>query len=216
MRAVALLRKLEKDIEADLDWRQAELAVFREMLTLSAELETRKRVLFRTGWTLLYAHYEGFSKFCLDTYIEFIGRSLTDCHMLPDNMFVYFVEKEIGAAKALSPEGIFQFFQGDIHALRSTAPKTITVDTKSNLWPDLLAKILGRLDLNSSCIIEHERKLKTLVARRNDIAHGKRVFIDDITYYQEYETAVLNVMYGLALAVGDRSERFARPLTVSI
>ena len=122
---------------------------------------------------------------------------------------MYLVEKEIRAAKALSPEAIFRFFQEDINALRSTAPKAIAVDTKSNLWPELLAEILGRLDVNSNCIIEYERKLRTLVARRNDIAHGKKVFIDDLRYYQEYETAVLNVMYGLALAVGDRSERFA-------
>jgi hypothetical protein len=131
-------------------------------------------------------------------------------------MFVYLVETEIRDAKALSPERIFQFFQEEIRALRSTPPKSITVDTKSNLWPDLLMEMLDRLDLNSSFIIKDERKLKTLVARRNDIAHGKRVFIDDIKYYQEYETAVLNVMYGLALAVGARSELFARPSTVSI
>jgi MAE_28990/MAE_18760-like HEPN len=215
MPAIAMLRKLEKDIESDLDWRQAELAVFREMLTLSAEFETRKRALFRAGWALLYAHYEGFSKFCLDLYIEFVGRSLSDCHMLPDKMFVYLIEKEIQDAKALSPEDIFLFFREKIHMLRSTAPKTITVDTKSNLWPASLAKLLGRLDLNSSCIIEHERKLKTLVARRNDIAHGKKVFIDDIKYYLEYENSVLNTMYGLALAVGERSARFTGSLAAS-
>jgi hypothetical protein len=186
MPACALLRKLEKDIEADLDWRQAELAVLREMLILSAEFETRKRVLFRAGWDLLYAHYEGFSKFCLELYIEYLGNALSYCHMLPDNMFVFFVEKEIRAAKASSPERIFQFFRQEMHVLRSTSPKPVAVDTKSNLWPDLLVKILGRLDLSSSCIIEHERKLKTLVARRNDIAHGKKVFIDDIKDYQEY------------------------------
>jgi hypothetical protein len=76
MSASALLRKLEKDIEADLDWRQAELAVLREILILSAELGTRKRALFRAGWALLYAHYEGFSKFCLELYI---GNTLYDC-----------------------------------------------------------------------------------------------------------------------------------------
>ncbi len=216
MSASALLRKLEKDIEADLDWRQAELAVLREILTLSAELETRKRALFRAGWALLYAHYEGFSKYCLELYIEFVGNALCDCTNLPDNMFVYLVEKEIRDAKALSPERIFQFFQEEIRNLRSTPPKTITVDTKSNLWPELLREIIDRLDLDSSFIIKDERKLKTLVARRNDIAHGKRVFIDDIKYYLEYETAVLNVMYGLALAVGARSELFAGSLSASI
>jgi hypothetical protein len=80
MPACALLRKLEKDIEADLDWRQAELAVLREMLILSAEFETRKRVLFRTGWDLLYAHYEGFSKFCLELYIEYLGNACGPLH----------------------------------------------------------------------------------------------------------------------------------------
>lgn len=48
--------------------------------------------------------------------------------------------------------------------------------------------------------------LATLVARRNDIAHGKKVFIRDMTYYHDYEQAVDAVMVGLALAVVGKAE----------
>src|SRR5271166_4250037 len=93
----ALLEKLEKTIENDLDWRSSELAIFRELLSLTIQSETKKRTMFRAGWMLLYAHYEGFSKFCLELYIDFLCASLKDCHAIPDKMFVYFIDKEIRA-----------------------------------------------------------------------------------------------------------------------
>ena len=72
--AIQLLKKLERNIEVDLDWRHAELAIFRELLSTAIHGESRKRAMFRAGWVLLYAHYEGFSKFCLDLYIEYYAQ----------------------------------------------------------------------------------------------------------------------------------------------
>ncbi|WP_433935604.1 MAE_28990/MAE_18760 family HEPN-like nuclease [Brevundimonas diminuta] len=48
----------------------------------------------------------------------------------------------------------------------------------------------------------------SLVSRRNDIAHGKKVFIQDMTYYREYEDAASALMYNLALAIVDRASRY--------
>ena len=41
----APLRQLTNEIETDLDWRQAELAILREVLSDVAKHETRKREL---------------------------------------------------------------------------------------------------------------------------------------------------------------------------
>jgi hypothetical protein len=47
----------------------------------------------------------------------------------------------------------------------------------------------------------NELKLKALVSRRNDIAHGKKMVIQTIEEYQPYEEAALLVMHELAVAV---------------
>src|SRR6202011_3735888 len=118
------------------------------------------------------------------------------------------IEAEIRKAKSLPSHELFKFFGEEVDLLRAQTPKFPNVDTKSNLWPNLLEEILVKLDLASSSILLERRKLETLVARRNDIAHGKKVFIDDIEYYLEYERAATNTMYALALAVSDRYRLF--------
>jgi hypothetical protein len=204
----ANVRNLAKSIEDDLDWRNSELAIFREMLTLVTASDTKKRAMYRAGWALLYAHYEGFTKFCLDSYIEFVSKNLPNCVNMPDRMFVYFIDSQIRKAKLLSSEAIFSFFHQEVSRIRTTAPSMKVVDTQSNLWPEVLDQLLLSLDLFQYNIVDDKIKLKTLVARRNDIAHGKRVFIDSIGYYSEYEGVVTRLMYSLALAVVDRCERF--------
>ena len=105
-------------------------------------------------------------------------------------------------------EQCFKFFSGEIVALRKQSPKPPTIDTESNLWPQLLHTILDRLDLAGEKISIDEPKLKTLVARRNDIAHGQKVFITDLTYYLEYEQAVAILMDELAIAIVNRAAKY--------
>ena len=63
------------EIERDLDWREAELAILRLFLANKEITEREKRVLFRAAWALLYAHYEGFCKFALTVYFDALRRS---------------------------------------------------------------------------------------------------------------------------------------------
>lgn len=64
------------------------------------------------------------------------------------------------------------------------------------------------MNLDAYPVIDEPDKIKTLVARRNDIAHGQKVFIEDLTYYLEYENMTRNLMYALALAVIDRAAKY--------
>ncbi len=48
-------------LEDDLAWREAELAVLRVILANRELTKLQKEVLFRAAWALLYAHYEGFA-----------------------------------------------------------------------------------------------------------------------------------------------------------
>lgn len=201
------LAQLERQVEADLDWRHAELAIFRELLTVDTVTPLRKSALFRGAWALLYAHYEGFCKYSLQLLADYI-RMLPDCARLAHPTFLFFHEKSMREAKSLPIPHAYEFFRTTIDDLRKQSPPEVLIDTKSNLWPSLLEELLGAMDLNTYGVIDKPEMIKTLVARRNDIAHGQKVFIADLTYYLEYENATRNVMYALALAIMDRAAKY--------
>lgn len=207
------MSSLARALEIDLDWREAELAILREHLSRKEMPATTGRVFFRGACALLYAHYEGFSKYSLDLYLDSLSKLLSDCNGLPDGLFVYTIDNEIRKSKSFSSRDTYKFFITDVTALRSQKPQFATVDTKSNLWPDLLLRTTDDLDLEKSDLVVDERKIQTLVARRNDIAHGKKVFVQDLPYYLEYERAALNLMYSLALAIVGRFEKFEAATT---
>src|SRR6516164_8778467 len=75
------------------------------------------------------------------------------------------------------------------------------LETKSNLWPGLLKNNSSAVALPFEMVDQHELKLKALVSRRNDIAHGKKMIIQTLKEYQPYEDAALLVMHELAVAI---------------
>jgi len=119
-------------------------------------------------------------------------------------MFLFLHDKSIRDAKTLPHAAAYEFFRNTLEKMKQNPPPSLTVDTKSNLWPSLLEELLYSFDIAPTSVIERPESIKTLVARRNDIAHGQKVFISDLAYYLEYENAVRNLMYALALAIIDR------------
>lgn len=206
------LELLERQLEADLGWREAELAVFREMLILAQPKSTRARALYRAGWALLYAHYEGYCKFCLDLYLDALSKLLPDCRLLPDPLLVFLLDNEFRRLRELPATHIHNFITNDYGNICRSRPATRQVDTKSNLWPDTLRLLLTETDVGSTNVDMDDRKFSTLVARRNDIAHGKKVFIDEMPYYAEYEYAVIETMYSLTIATANKYADFVRRL----
>ncbi|MGE0259869.1 MAG: MAE_28990/MAE_18760 family HEPN-like nuclease [Alphaproteobacteria bacterium] len=104
---------LGRHIEADLDWRHEELAVFREILTLDTVTEVRRAALFRGAWALLYAHYEGFCKYALQLLADFL-RELPDCIALTHPTFLFMHDKSMKAARSLPIADAYDFFRNTI------------------------------------------------------------------------------------------------------
>lgn len=59
-------------LERDLKWREAELASLKRLAITSSTETVAYQGLLRALWALLYAHYEGFTKFCWDTVLDHI------------------------------------------------------------------------------------------------------------------------------------------------
>lgn len=199
-----------REIEADLDWREAELAVLRVMMS-SGDLSRRdKLVLFRAAWSLLYAHYEGFCKFALSVYYDQLSRLGVTCKNFPKPIRNFALLAALKSIKHKpTDEAINDILQFDtLHLNRP--PNFPEVNTESNLWPTVLESLLGAADLNVLEVDANRYRLNTLVSRRNKIAHGERDLIVDLDYYEEYEMAFRNVAYSLALEIERKINALAR------
>ena len=199
-----------REIEADLDWREAELAALRIMI-INRDLSHRdKLVLFRAAWSLLYAHYEGFCKFALSVYYDQLSRLGVTCKNFPTPIRNFALLAAVKAIKHKpTEEAINDILEFDsLHLNRP--PNFPEVNTESNLWPSVLEGLLAAAELNVLQVDANKFRLKTLVSRRNKIAHGERDMIMDFDYYEEYETAFREVAYNLAIEIENKIESLAR------
>ncbi len=196
------------DIEEDLNWREVELDVFKRTIASSGQKRARKQALLRASWLLLYAHYEGFCKFAWDTYFDVLERLTFPRSLLVDEIARLSLGKEFKELRgSLSEDQLWKFCTTEFISLLCLPPVFINrLETNSNLWPSLLKENCEKICFKMNSIDEHYSKLKALVSRRNDIAHGQKMIIKDIHEYTKYEHAVLVVMHELAVNVIDAIE----------
>ncbi|WP_156933711.1 MAE_28990/MAE_18760 family HEPN-like nuclease [Paracoccus sp. J39] len=192
------------EIEHDLDWREAELAVLRLFLANEDITEREKRVLFRAAWALLYAHYEGFCKFALTVYFDALKNSGKRCENFPPKTQAFALTEKLKAIRNLPPVNFIAAMRGfevDVLAEPASFPE---VDTDSNLSPKVLKRLLEDADLELESLSSHNRSIFTLVNRRNKIAHGEREFIHELDYYLQFEAAAKDLMTELALRIDEK------------
>jgi hypothetical protein len=206
------IAKLWSEIEEDLTWRLDELRFFQNQLaTLTSEQERER---FRRALVLLlYAHFEGFSKFALSLYVNSINRSGITCadatfaiaaaslsdlfkalrnpekkipefrHSLPDDMSLHRFGREREFVERTAEFG--------------TRPVNVAddvVDTESNLKPVVLRKNLYRLGFPPDQFDEHEGSINQLLEYRNKISHGEMQSGLKRDKYEALRLAVYDVM----------------------
>jgi len=191
-------------LSRDLDWRETEIASMRLLLLSDSISAAQKRVLLRAAWALLYAHYEGFCKNALTIFFDAAQVSGVPCSTLPDPMKIYALREALRGLRNLpNPDFLAGIESFSVSHLDKGAAFP-EVDTRSNLWPDVLVELIEIADLSPSIVNMHRAKLATLVARRNGIAHGENNMISEFAYYKSYEDAVYEVIYDLAYQVEER------------
>jgi hypothetical protein len=196
-------------IEADLQWREAELGSLKVAVAAAPAKSDRQRALLRALWTMLYAHYEGFCKFCWDVLLDEIEKD--GCNR----------RDAIECIALLSLSKVFQEFRGDtspaeiwsfIHTRLPTEMAEPVIfpfrlETRSNLWPNLLRENNAAVGITTTQVDLHAHQLSALVGRRNEIAHGKKLVVDSLDEYGIYEKAVMLVLHELAVAVVDQLDK---------
>jgi hypothetical protein len=192
-------------LEEDLRWREAELASLKRITIINTNNEDIYRSMLRASWTLLYAHFEGFTKFCWELLFDQIQDRKVFIRDLREDFLILALEKQFRELRGnLSSSSMWRFYHNDLPAVLSLTAEFAAdcrLKTESNLWPDVFERECSKVGIVSSEIQEYRTRIQALVSRRNDIAHGKSMTIKSIDEYSEYERAVIFVLHGLALQV---------------
>lgn len=206
-------------LERDLKWREAELASLKRLAITSSAGTVAHQGLLRALWALLYAHYEGFTKFCWDTVLDHIQAEAITTGELEKRYAMLALEGNFKSLRGnLASTSIWEFFD-------EVLPRTLTAQvsfseegrlkTESNLWPNIFERESSKLGIECLQLQKHRARIKALVARRNEIAHGKSMVITDLSEYHDYENATLCLMHELAIKsieiVDDRTYKAAIP-----
>ena len=202
-----------EELEKDLEWREAELVNLKILVKGVDEGSVRQKALLRALWAILYAHYEGFCKFALRTYLDALAQlkpRRADCKAPITALSMF--KKFKGLAGKLSRDNCILFLQQ--FPLDLNEPVEFDDESfenlfakQSNLFPDLLCKNCQWVALPYGEVEDNKRYLEALVARRNDIAHGKNTPVRNFDEYKKHEDAALTVMHALAVAIIDALEQ---------
>lgn len=196
-----------ESISRDLGWREAELGSLKLLLARQDITDHQRTVLLRACWALLYAHYEGFSKNALTIFFDEAKRRAQNCGSLPQLTKLFALEKTLKRLRSLPSNDFLSEIESFSTVHHIGPPEFPEVETKSNLWPSVLQEILDAADINLPALNANNILIKTLVSRRNKIAHGNNEIIQDASYYRSYEAAVYDLMYELAFGIEDRLSR---------
>jgi len=198
-------------LEEDLRWREAELASLKRITINNKDNESVYRCMLRASWTLLYAHYEGFTKFCWELLLDQVQGNKVPVEKLREDFLVLALEKQFRALRGnLSSAMLWKFFHNDLPQVlhrEAMFDPDCRLDSECNLWPNVFERECAKVGIASMALETTRTRIKTLVSRRNDIAHGKSMTIKSVDEYVEYEKAVLFVMHDLAIQVLDILER---------
>jgi hypothetical protein len=203
-----------RQLEADLDWREGELASLKHQVVTAKSGSVAERSLLRAFWAMLYAHFEGFWRFALIVYLKELENSGIARAKCLEPLAIFSLRKDFREFRGQwSDQRCLEFFAQTLHGLLNAGVEfdvdeddEYVLKGKSNMYPDHLQENCDSAGLQTTLIQTHRTRLNVLVRRRNDIAHGQRATVKDLNEYQEYEDAAFLVMQELAIAIFEALE----------
>ena len=182
------VNELSDFLDTEMSWRKRELITIRFMI-LDCKGD-RQRILLRSGFCLLYAHWEGFIKNSATYYLHLLAYKGLRYDELNEGLVALCLRRHMESTdkstKIRSHLKITTFFLS-----QSSEKAKIPLDgieTHDNLKEEYFTDILNVLCLDRT---KYESKFPLLDARllksRNEIAHGEENNPDFIDYDSVYE-----------------------------
>lgn len=212
--------ELRATLEAELAWRQEELAFFKNLLN---EIPEGNKDKYRKSLVLiLYSHMEGYIKICLQTYIQYINGLSLARRNVNSGLRVAAMDREFKAYDNTDrkcevfrrhlPEDtqLHRFFRRvdfveQMDAIQSEAVSIDDniIDTESNLWHIVLKKNLYKIGLPFDAFESYGNDMDALVNRRNSIAHGNSRSGVSQQEFEKWEVKVSSLLNGVTRIIYD-------------
>lgn len=150
---------------------------------------------------MLYAHWEGFAKEVLQLYVEFLEKSAVAQREVQANLLAYSwsgsFRKLTGNLTHEKKVELIERFLGSLTESLAFEKRERDIDTKSNLFFEVLEDLARCFCLDIDPMREQSKKLDALVNRRNNIAHGGREQKLEDSDIADYRALVLTLMASL-------------------
>ena len=212
------IEQLREEMEYELTWRTDELRMLKNNLSLIFKDEDKNKYR-KSLIVMLYAHFEGFTKTCFNSYVSFINAQKLKRYYIEEkpeliascmnDIFKAYDDKD-------RKNKVFKRQLPDdkkLHATYRRADlisqfnnflteevyiKDDVIKTDSNLKSHVLSRNLYYVGINPSCFNAFSDDIDNLVNLRNGIAHGSDKSGIDEKKYNTYENIVLkNIMESL-------------------
>jgi hypothetical protein len=184
---------LQDALDRDFAWRLKEIDDIRK--EVRCNISFRKRTFIRAGVALLYAHWEGFVKTGADNYVNYLScqglryRELQDC-LIALGLKAHLNMIAESSRFAASTSAV-NFILRELDNL-AKLPMKDAIETRSNLNSEVFQEIAGWIGVDTA---KYETKFnlvnESLVKRRNQIAHGEFLEIDDNAFHDFVDETLL-------------------------
>lgn len=205
------LEALREELEKQLEWRFNELAYFKNISVQNkvSHIETYSKALL----LILYSHFEGYIKFSLLCYIDYINKLNLSCKEINYTLAALALSSEFNAYDTLDKKG--KFFtkkmpeEKELKRLsrridfleqlenfnnKKAIIGDLVIDTKSNLNYTNLQILLYKVGLSEKLFSTYENDINQLVNLRNQIAHGEKILTFAYDKFESLENTIKKIM----------------------
>lgn len=198
----------QTELEDDLDWRLAELAALKLQAARAPSESILQNALLRSLVAMLYAHYEGYCKSAIRIYLREVkvsGIKRADCK---ERLVTFSLQKTFREAKSYTTDQCWEFYTKILDQMLQDGldydvdkHAEIALVGESNMYPADLKANLEYACLPQTEVDNHEQLLKSLVGRRNGIAHGRKMLVTNLAAFEELENAATSAMYDITYSI---------------
>jgi len=172
------LKTLNEELKLELEWRYKEIenikSIYKNNITIQQRISNiydisankEAKFILRSGILILYAHWEGYFKYCINEINDKLDTLCLDLNEV-NNLLLSLLFKDKHKLEYRDKQILF---------------KDIIIDTGSNLDWKRLEKLLDIYNFNKKQFEEYKFQINTLVKIRNGIAHGENAYHFD-NYY---------------------------------
>lgn len=207
------MSRLAQELESELAWRFHEVDVIRRKHFQCAN-DGERKIIVKCLVLMLYAHWEGFVKNALTVYVEALSRTGVQRRDMVDNLVARSLQATLNRLGDRSIAARADFF-ASLEGLMNAAVQFEQpgVNTKSNLKTHVFRGLLADFAVYVDDKLIKEIVIDTLVERRNDIAHGTRSPIEDLSVFNGIYSDVRTLMEALAISLDEslNNQAYRRP-----